>query len=232
MKLTLFLTAILFLTIIPGCSNAQPSDAKVIADMNINKNGLIQAYCVKGKKGEQYWHSSDKTWYWDRGVVVKRKADINGAPDAVVIVRGLARYHTDGSNYTFKKFLTTDNQYEGIPAPSKQELVDYVKNKIQQVFIGRAHNITDVSSIEMDPDSPWVWHTAKSFTAKFKIAYKEIVSYTDVSDRSGLFEIRFYRNDVTSPFDGLLSTEDSRVDVKRTKYTDDEIKQMKSLLDM
>ena len=225
MLLTNFLLVATF-----GCSEAQPSDSRVIADMKLNKDGLIDAYCVKGKKGEQYWHPNDRAWYWDRGVVVKRKANIQGAPDAVVIVQGLARYHTDGQNYNFHKFLTTDNRYEGIPAPSKEKLADYVKGQIKEVFIGRAHNITEVSAINMDQDSPWVWHTAASFTAKFKIAYREIVSYTDVAEREGLFEIRFYRKDVNSPIHGLLSTEVSREDKGRTKYSDDEIKQMRSLL--
>jgi len=197
--------------------------------LNLKKEGLIDAYCTKGKKGEQYWHPGDKTWYWDRGVVVKRKATISGAPDAVVIVSGLARYHTDGTHYNFYKFLTTDNQYEGIPAPSKSELLEYVQNEIQKVFMGRAHNITEVSSIEMDPESSWIWHNANSFTVKFNINYKEIVSYTDVAARSGTFDIRFYRDSISNPVHNLMSTESNRMDIERIKYNAEEIRQMRTI---
>ena len=218
----------LALSTVYGCSQSQPGDSRVIQDLKLNPDGLVDAYCVKGKTGEQYWHPDDNTWYWDRGVVVKRKANISGAPNAVVVVRGLARYHTDGNNYNFYKFLTTDNQYEGIPAPSGSDLENYVKKELNKVFMGRAHNVVEVSSVKLSED-PWVWHTAESFTASFTMNYREIASYTEVADRQSKFEIRFYRKSVDSQINNLMSSEVDRKEIKRTKYSEAELKGMPTI---
>ena len=228
-KYMIIYTILIMTVLLYGCSQAQPTDSQVISDLNLNKEGLIDAYCVKGKTGHQYWHTSDKTWYWERGVVIKRKAGISGAPDAVVIISGLARYHTDGNKYSYYKFLTSDNQYEGIPAPSGSDLVAFVKRELQNVFIGRAHNIMEVSSVELIQDAPWEWHNAGSFTAKFLITYKMLISYTEVAQRVGQYDIRFYRENIDSPIHSLMSTETSYEVKEVKKYTNTEISQMKSL---
>ena len=230
---TRFIALFLLVASFYGCGNSDPwpSDDRVIADMDINSDGLISAHCTKGKHGEKYWHAGDQTWYWDRGVVVKRKANISGAPDAVVTVRGLVRYHVQGELFSYYKFLTTDNSYEGIPAPSNDEITDYVESSLQKVFMGKAHSITEVSSISLTDDE-WTWHNATSFTATFEIIYKEKVSYTDVALRKGLFDIRFYKDQISAPIANLLATESSRHDLETTKYTQDQVNQMKSILDI
>ncbi len=233
---TKFIMIIVISLITSSCSMGQntgrPSDKRVITDMNSNKDGLIDMYCVKGKSGEEYWSAANRTWYWDRSVTVKRKANIKGAPNAVVIIRGLARYKTDGNGkvYNYYKFLVTDNSYEGIPAPSKKEIEKLVRQNAQKVFEGRVHNIKEIKSIEIDDDTPWVWHNQNSFTAKFEIKYREVASYTEIADCVGKFEIRFYRQAMEQPVNNLLASEGGRKETKRTVYTADQINRMGSIL--
>ncbi len=210
---------------------AQPNDNQVIKDVVTNKTGLIEARCTEGKKGEQYWHSGDQAWYWDRGVVIKRKASISGAPNAVVIVKGLARYNVLGGKYTFKKFLTTSNEYEGIPAPSADELSAFVNANLKRVFSGREHSITEVNSMTQNAEKGWTWHEATRFSVQFNIVYKEVVSYTEVADKQGTFDIMFYRKDPNSPPHNLLSVEVSSQETGRKKYSEQQIRNMKSLAD-
>lgn len=212
--------------------HAQPTDAQVVIDAVKNKTGLIEAKCTEGKRGEAYWHSGDKTWYWDRGMIIKRKASISGAPNAVVIVKGLARYEFAGNQYSYKKFLTTSNEYEGIPAPTADELTAYVKANLLKVFSGREHAITQVTSLAMNNEAGWTWHEATRFSVKFDAVYKEVVTYTEVADKQGTFEIMFYRKDLNSPVHNLLATSESNVqETGRKKYSEKEIKEMKSLRD-
>ncbi len=209
---------------------AQPSDEQVITDAVKNKDGLVDAYCTTEGSGELFWHAGDNCWYWDRGVVVKRKTTISGAPDAVVIVKGLARYNVSGGTYSYKKFLTTSNEYEGIPTPGADEMLSFVNSNLKKVFSGREHSITEVSSVAVNP-SPWTWHEATRFTVKFDIKYKQVVSYTEVADMEGVFDIMFYRKDINSAVHNLLSVETSYKENNRQKYSEKQIKAMKSLAD-
>jgi hypothetical protein len=230
MKPSLFCThTALFLCLCAAAASAQPGDSQVITDVVTNKTGLIEAKCTEGKKGEQYWHSGDQAWYWDRGVVIRRKASISGAPNAVVIVKGLARYNVLGGKYTFKKFLTTSNEYEGIPAPSSDELSAFVNANLKKVFSGREHSITEVSSVAQNAEKGWTWHEATRFSVQFNIVYKEVVSYTEVADKQGTFDIMFYRKDINSAPHNLLSVEVSSQENGRKKYSEKEIQGMKSL---
>jgi hypothetical protein len=81
-------------------SGALPGDQQVIADVTPdNKDDLLDVSVTDGRRGEAYFHSDDMNWYWDRGVVIKRRAVLDGAPDAVVVVGGLARYVLTGDQY-------------------------------------------------------------------------------------------------------------------------------------
>jgi hypothetical protein len=209
-------------------ARAQPSDEQVIADAVKNKNGLIEATCTAGKTGEAYFHSKDKAFYWDRGVVIKRKAGIDGAPDAVVIVRGLARYNFTSGSYSYKQFLTTSNEYTGIPAPSSDDLLAYVKKNLKQVF-ALPHNITEVKSVAVSGEPNWKWHTAIRFTVDFDLSYKEIVSYTDVAEIQATYSITFYRKDLNSTPHTLMVDSRKREERAREKFTAAQVKQMPTL---
>lgn len=221
----------LMLLIFTASLAAQPSDEQVITDAVKNKNGLVEAYCTSEGNGELFWHPGDNAWYWDRGVVIKRKTTISGVPDAVVVVKGLARYNVFGGTYSYKKFLTTSNEYEGIPTPSNEEIVSYINSNLKKVFYGREHSITDVSSVSINTETGWTWHEATRFSVKFDITYKEVVSYTEVADKQGVFDIMLYRKDINSPVHNLLSVETTYNETGRKKYSEKEIKKMKSLAD-
>ncbi len=207
-----------------------PSDKQVIADVTpSDTEDIVSVDVVKGKSGEVYLHKSDLAWYFDRGVVVKRKAEISGAPDAVVIVGGLARYALIGDRYQYLKFLTTYNEYEGIPAPSDKELLSYVRDNLTDVFVSRDHTIVEVGSVKIRTDQSRVWHTALSLTVPIEIAYKVIKNNTTVEGREDVFDVRFYRESIDAPLKGLLATEKSRQQLGEQHYSEAEIRNMKTL---
>lgn len=209
---------------------ALPSDKRVIADVTpADSENVVDVDVVKGRSGESYLHTKDLVWYFDRGVVIKRKAEIPKAPDAVVVVGGLARYQLIGDEYQYRKFLTTYNEYEGIPAPSERELTKYVNDNLQQVFVSRDHNIVDIEKVVVEPDKAWNWHTPISFSVPFRIQYTRRKNNTELEQRADLFDVRFYKKTSDAPIHALMATEKSRLVLGGETLTASEIDQMKTL---
>lgn len=211
-------------------TSAFPSDEQVMRDvMPKNKKGLIDVKVTQGKKGEAYLDTKGLVWYWDRGVVVRREANITGTPDAVVVIGGLARYQKMGDQYKFAKFLTTYNSYEGIKEPESEFLVQYVKDNLKQVFVSRDHSITQISAVKINEDQPWEWHTPNSFSVPFIFNYKQIASNTRIDEREDLVAVRFYRNSIDAPIHALMATEKDRQLLGSETFSEDEIRAMKTL---
>ena len=207
-----------------------PSDEQVVADVSPrNDDDVVSVQAVDGKSGEAYLHTGDLQWYFDRGVVVRRKANLDGAPDAIVAVGGLARYVLVGDRYEFKRFLTTYNEYEGIPAPDDDDLVDYVRDHLNDVFVSRDHTIVAIDSVELGKDTPWNWHSPTSFSAPFTISYEHITNNTTVEAREDVFDIRFYRHSVESPVHALMATESERRQLGTRQHPAEAIRNMKTL---
>ncbi|MEO1244185.1 MAG: hypothetical protein AAFX56_00760 [Pseudomonadota bacterium] len=188
-----------------------PSDRQVVADATPpDTENVVDVRVSDGGSGESYLHSDSLVWVYDRGVVIKRKANLQDVPDAVVVIGGLARYQLVGDEYTYQRFLTTYNEYEGVPAPSAKDLVRYVNDNLSQIFAGREHNILDIDLVELEAGERWLWHTPKSFSAPFRIRYRQRRNNTTVEDRADTFDVRFYRNSVNEPVHNLLATETSQ----------------------
>ncbi len=210
--------------------HALPSDRQVVRDVTPpDRDNVVKVEVVPGSDGEAYLHSSDLVWYFDRGVVVKRKANLAEAPDAVLVVGGLARYQLFDGEYRFQRFLTTYNEYEGIDAPSGRDLRVFVEDNLHQIFIGREHNVMEVDEVSLDTKTPQVWHTPLSFTAVFRIRYTLRTSNTTLEKRLDDFDVRFYRNSVEEPPGSLMATERSRTVVGTETRSATEIDAMKSL---
>ena len=215
----LAVAAVLAMLTSAACSGASedaegrrlPNDRQVVADATpADTENVVDVHVTDGGSGESYLHTGNLVWVYDRGVVIKRKANLEGLPKAVVVVGGLARYQLVGDEYVYQRFLTTYNEYEGIPAPSTKELLRYVEENLGQIFMGREHNILGIDTVELDADKNWLWHTPNSFSAPFTIRYRQRKNNTTVEDRSDTFDIRFYRNATDEPLHNLLATETSQ----------------------
>ena len=207
-----------------------PSDDQVIADVTPgDRQNVVDVQVVAGRTGESYLHPDSFTWVFDRGVVIRRNANVPGAPDAVVVVGGLARYERVGSDYVYSRFLTTYNEYEGISSPSSAELLQFVEQNLDKVFMGRAHNVLAVESVEMPADGRWTWHTPNSFTVPFEFHYRQRASYTTVEERADTLDVRFYRDALDAPLTNLLATESSRSVLRSYERTAAELDRMPSL---
>jgi hypothetical protein len=220
---------LLILNFVNMSANAQPTDAQVLKDVVTDKTGLVDAYCSKTQKASRYWHTVDKAWYWDREMTIKRKESIPGAPNAVVVVTGIARYEAGTSPYSYVRFLVTTNEYEGLKGMSTSDLEKYLKSNIRQVFQSRLSSVTEVKSITANTNIPWIWHTPTSFAVRFNIHYKQIWSVTEVSEKIGDFEIRFYKDTTDGPITGVLAIEKLSEEKGREKYSEEQVRSMKTI---
>lgn len=223
---------------LPGCGGSNndaegrslPTDAQVIADVTPSDiENLVDVNVVEGKTGESYLHPGNLVWTFDRGVVVRRKANLAEAPDAVVVVGGLARYQLVGDEYIFHRFLTTYNEYEGVDAPSSKVVRKFVESNLDKVFASREHNILGIADVELKGETGWTWHTPNSFTAPFDIRYRHRKNNTTIEERVDTFDIRFYRQTIESPLHGLMATERSRNVIGTETHDAADIDQMKTL---
>lgn len=213
-----------------GNGGSLPSDDRVVADVTPpNDDRVVDVRVVPHSSGEAYLHDTDHVWYFDRGVVVRRKADVAGFPDAVVAVGGIARYVYADDGYRFHRFLTTYNAYEGIPAPSDAELAEFVGANLGKVFVGRAHNILGIDSVDRAPEGDVTWHSPTSFSMPFAIRYRERRNNTTIEQREGVFDIRFYKQSAGALVTGLDATERTRTVLATTRRDASKIDQLKTL---
>jgi hypothetical protein len=145
------------------------------------------------------------------------------------VIGGLARYVLTGDRYKYYKFLSTYNEYEGIPAPEDGELTKFVERNLGKVFAGRDHTITEVSSVDIAGEGKWIWHSATSFTVPFTIAYKYKNSYTTIESRRDLFDVRFYREGIDSAVNNLLATEKGRELLGTERFAPEQLDSIETL---
>lgn len=215
-----------------GTAAGLPSDKQIIADVTPRDDSQVLGVSVtKERRGEPYLHRNDLNWYFDRGVEVRRSAQIPGAPDAELIVGGLARYILVGDEYQYHQFLTTYNEYRGIPRPNAKSLMAFVKGNLAKVFAAREHLIVAVNSVDIEDEQPWVWHTPTSFTVPFVVEYGHVKSNTTVETRRDVIEIRFYRDTIHDPVKNLLATESERTSLGEQQYDVADVQAMKTLRD-
>ena len=215
-----------------GTAGGLPSDKQIVADVTPrNDSQVLGVRVTKERRGEPYLHRNDLNWYFDRGVEVRRNADIPGAPDAEIIVGGLARYILVGDEYQYHRFLTTYNEYQGIPKPKIKALVAFVRDNLAKVFEAQEHLIVAVHTVEFDDEQPWLWHTPTSFTVPFVVQYDRIKNNTTVETRHDVIEVRFYRDSIHDPVKNLLATERERKSLGEQQHDAAAVQAMKTLRD-
>ena len=115
MKKNLFLFWLLSVSLF---SMAQPSDAVIRKDLT--SPNTIDIKFTK-TTGTRQWNSSSGNWEYVRGVHIRLKS--KDYPGLVVKVVGDAVYQYVGAaKYSYQKFRTGYNEWEGIPNPTEADI--------------------------------------------------------------------------------------------------------------
>lgn len=187
-----------------------PSDEQLLEFMKTRMDGAISVELSDAGSGEIVWSGRDLTWYYQRGYVVKRPAQIEGFDDAVLEVGGLSLWVYDGSGWRFQKDLVTWNTYEGIPDPDTDDLLELVQgsplNYMPVNLGGKPDNF------RMADKPNFEWHNAKSVSFNYVIDAPQIDWPGQKLNQATLtLRTRVYRDDVDSPWRDPITPE--QVDV-------------------
>jgi hypothetical protein len=152
---------------------APPSDAEIAARIRGPGNGILSVTMTADKSGELEWKAAEQTWYFQRGYLVRRAANLPDFPKAVLEVGGLAVYRFAGGGWRHSRDLVTFNRYEGLPQPSNDTLLAIARGTPERAFLGDWHRVVGgLKGLDV-PAAPGIqWHNATSFT------YPVVASYT------------------------------------------------------
>lgn len=207
-----------------------PTDAQVAAQL---KNpGVLEIRFPRKTRGEKRWDSNSGGWYWQRGVVIVRKAGIPQYPDATVEIGGLARYFITGEKVSYNKFLVTWNEYKGIPAPSRKEMLAMLQKRLKAVVGSYRWNkmVAEVADFAIADEPRIEWHTPKSFSVNCFFRSEEIVSYTEVAKMDVTMRVRFYRDAIDKPWkDNVVSSKVTEKETSKKKFSAAEVRAMDTL---
>lgn len=187
-----------------------PSDEVVLKEMQDRIRDEISVELSDGD-GEVVWSRRDGTWYYQRGYIVKRPANLDGFDDAVLEVGGLSLWVWGGSGWSHQKDLVTWNTYEGIPEPDGDALIELVQasrlNYMPVQMGGKPQNfrMADPPNLE--------WHNANSVSFNFLVDAPRIDWQGNKLDQTTMtLRTRVYRDGPDAPWKNPLVPE--AVDVK------------------
>lgn len=188
MKTIIFIVVLLF----SMNTFAQPSEAQIKKD--VGNAGVISFRFTKST-GTRQWNEDTKNWEYVRGVEVVRNSEYAGIK---LIVAGDAVYqYTGNGGYSYWKFRTLSNKYEGIPNPTEAEIMTLINANPTQFFGGRYYRMVDLLEKPHISETPdWRWHKPTSVEFKMKAKYETMLSNTETEVIEQTFNVRLYREDI------------------------------------
>ena len=212
---------------LPLVALAQPSDQQIIKDLT--KPGVTKVELSPGPTKKE-WHSAHAQYMWDRVAYVWRNAGVAEYPNATVKITGIARYHY-GASTSFREFKVAENEYFGLPAPSKEEMIGMIRERYLDFLDWRANDMVgDLHYLRIPEGEGVYWHTPNSFTIPVEIEFDAKTSYTDLTTIQEKIDVRFYRDAVDSPWkDDIVSSSRERSDGEVRTYPADELAAMPTM---
>ena len=207
---------------------AQPSDAQIKKDLT--SPGVLSVTLSK-TGGGKVWSKTDLQYYWERGAVVVRSANLKEFPNVKLEIGGIATYTIIGGGYKFKKFYVTYNSYQGIPNPTKKDIETMLRGDVEKAVTNHTFNriIGEVEKLELAADPQWEWHTPNSVSFKVRAVFEQIVNNTETEKVDRLYEIRLYRDAPNKPWKDFHSSAREDKSLGKRTHKADDLAAMKTL---
>lgn len=207
----------LLAVLLPLAVLAQPTDQRIIADLT--KPGVTKVVLSPGPTKKE-WHSAHGQYMWDRVAYVTRNAGVPEYPQATVKITGIARYHY-GASTSFREFKVAENEYFGLPAPSKEEMIGMIRERYLDFLGWRANDMVgDLHYLRIPEGEGVYWHTPNSFTIPVEIEFDAKTSIYDLTTIQEKIDVRFYRDAVNAPWkDNIVATGRERKDGEVRTYS-------------
>ncbi len=208
---------------------AQPNDARIIKDLTMP--GVLKVELAPGPTRKE-WHSTHGQYMWDRVAYVTRNAEVAEYPKATVKITGIARYHY-GASTSFREFKVAENEYFGLPAPSKDEMLGMIRERYLAFLGWRAGDMVgDLHYMRIPEGEGVLWHTPLSFTIPVAIEFDAKTSNTELTTIEEKVDVRFYRDAVNGPWkDNIVCAGRERKDGQVRTYPAEDLRAMPSFRD-
>jgi hypothetical protein len=211
---------------IVAVSYAQPTDAEV--KKQLAGSGVLEVRLSKNP-GVREWNADRNNWEYRKYAEVVRTTEY---PGVKLLVTGAAVYQALGpGKYGYLRFAVAANRYEGIPDPGENEIQTLISTdwgKFYGYYFQKITRLVDPPRLAPDPGFDWDKPTSVSF--KMKAAYDVITSNTSVETVEQIFNVKFFRDDLKSPWKSFLSSagqgKDDRKLIEKSTLTAEEVKQL------
>lgn len=207
----------------PFLVTAQPSDTEIKKQLT-NPN-TIEIKFTK-TTGTRQWNSSTGNWEYVRGVIMKQKSF--EYPEYKVTIGGDAVYQqTAGGKYSYWKFRSLYQFFEGIPNPSAADIQGVIEKDWKKFYGHRFAKIVKLHTLpQLAAEPAWMWHTPKSVSFKMSYTIDIITSNIHLETRNENCEIRFYRDELKGEWKNFIVSNAAGETVTKKELTPEEIKQL------
>lgn len=215
--------------LITTAAHAQPSDAQIIKDLS--GPGIIKVELSPGPTKKE-WHSAQGQYMWDRVAYVWRNAGVAEYPKATVKITGIARYHY-GASTSFREFKVAENEYFGLPAPGREEMLSMIRERYLQFLGHRAGSMVgDLHYMRIPEGEGVIWHTPLSFTIPVAIEYDSKTSNIHLTTIQEKIDTRFYRDAVSAPWkENIVAVGRERTEGEQRTFPADDLRAMPTFRD-
>jgi hypothetical protein len=185
---------------------AQPSDAVIKKDLTTPLTIDIK---FTKTTGTRQWNSSTGNWEYVRGVHIRMKS--KDYPDLIVKVVGDAVYQYIGATkYSYQKFRTGYNEWEGIPNPTEAEIEKLISTDWSTFYGFYFNKIVKLNSgPALVKEKNFTWNSPNLVVFFMKINADMLGPNFSVETVDQEFEVRFFRDNVKDPMQRFMSSSGS-----------------------
>lgn len=214
---------LILLFILTLSTQAQPSDAEIRAKLT-DANTLSVKLLGTGVRS---WNDAFGNWEWRRGAEVLKKSTQYGG--LKVMLYGTAIYqYTGAGKYAWKQFYVGQTKYDGLPDPKEDEIMAMI-NADRAKFFGYYYG--KIVALKEGPTliPTFNWETPMRVVFNMKVVSEQIASNTKLETVEQLYEVRFYRDEMTQPWQRMISSFGERKILSSRELNADEVRRMPTL---
>jgi hypothetical protein len=182
-------------------AHAQPADSAVLRD--VRAPGQLTLRLMPARNAPQ--RTGPSSWEFLRGYVVTRRTEL---PGVTLRVLSQAMYlSSNGRSWRYARSLTTSNSYDGIPAPSAQEITALIARDLPAVYR------TMVGTIVGQPSAPTLAPEPQfEFPSLIRVSFRMVAELDVVTSNTTVerirmpFDVNMYRDRFDSPWVRLNAT--------------------------
>lgn len=199
-----FLLSAFVISLLSG--STQPSDAVIRKDLT---TALTIDIKFTKTTGTRQWNSSTGNWEYVRGVHIRLKS--KEYPELVVKVVGDAVYQYIGATkYSYQKFRTGYNEWEGIPNPTEAEIEKLISTDWSTFYGFYFNKIVKLNSgPTLNKEKNFTWNNPNLVVFYMKVNADMLGPNFSVETVEQEFEVRLYRDNIKDPLQRFMSSSGS-----------------------